>query len=215
MKKIKYILLILIVFILTGCSGNYNLTFNKDLSINEELNILIDNSNDAYERTLDLLKKAEIDPDKYEIMIDKDKVKIVYKETYSSFENYYLNSKLYRSLFENIEYEKDNTGMSINTKSRFKLNDKNNQSIINAYDIDNFKINLSIPFNVTENNADSIKDNTYTWDLNNSDTYKEINLKYDYRNDRVPSIVLISTIVIISAGIILYIIIYLSRNRRI
>lgn len=215
MKKIKYILLILIVFILTGCSGNYNLTFNKDLSINEELNILIDNSNNAYERTLDLLKKAEIDPDKYEIMIDKDKVKIVYKETYTSFENYYLNSKLYRSLFENIEYEKDNTGMSINTKSRFKLNDKNNQSIINAYDIDNFKINLSIPFNVTENNADSIKDNTYTWDLNNSDTYKEINLKYDYRNDRVPSIVLISTIVIISAWIILYIIIYLSRNRRI
>ena len=215
MKKIKYILLILIVFILTGCSGNYNLTFNKDLSINEELNILIDNSNNAYERTLDLLKKAEINPDKYEIMIDKDKVKIVYKETYSSFENYYLNSKLYRSLFENIEYEKDNTGMSINTNSRFKLNDKNNQSIINAYDIDNFKINLSIPFNVTENNADSIKDNTYTWDLNNSDTYKEINLKYDYRNDRVPSIVLISTIVIISAGIILYIIIYLSRNRRI
>lgn len=215
MKKIKYILLILIVFILTGCSGNYNLTFNKDLSINEELNILIDNSNNAYERTLDLLKKAEIDPDKYEIMIDKDKVKIVYKETYTSFENYYLNSKLYRSLFENIEYEKDNTGMSINTKSRFKLNDKNNQSIINAYDIDNFKINLSIPFNVTENNADSIKDNTYTWDLNNSDTYKEINLKYDYRNDRVPSIVLISTIVIISVGIILYIIIYLSRNRRI
>lgn len=215
MKKIKYILLILIVFILTGCSGNYNLTFNKDLSINEELNILIDNSNNAYERTLDLLKKAEIDPDKYEIMIDKDKVKIVYKETYSSFENYYLNSKLYRSLFENIEYEKDNTGMSINTNSRFKLNDKNNQSIINAYDIDNFKINLSIPFNVTENNADSIKDNTYTWDLNNSDTYKDINLKYDYRNDRVPSIVLISTIVIISAGIILYIIIYLSRNRRI
>ena len=215
MRKIKFILLILLVFIITGCSGNYNLTFNKDLSINEELNILIDNSNNAYERTLDLLKKAEIDPDKYEIMIDKDKVKIVYKETYTSFENYYLNSKLYRSLFENIEYEKDNTGMSINTKSRFKLNDKNNQSIINAYDIDNFKINLSIPFNVTENNADSIKDNTYTWDLNNSDTYKEINLKYDYRNDRVPSIVLISTIVIISVGIILYIIIYLSRNRRI
>lgn len=215
MKKIKYILLILIVFILTGCSGDYNLTFNKDLSINEELNILIDNNDNTYERTLDLLKKAEIDPDKYEIMIDKDKVKIVYKETYTSFENYYLNSKLYRSLFENIEYEKDNTGMSINTKSRFKLNDKNNQSIINAYDIDNFKINLSIPFNVTENNADSIKDNTYTWNLNNSDTYKEINLKYDYRNDRVPSIVLISTIVIISVGIILYIIIYLSRNRRI
>lgn len=215
MKKIKYILLILIIFILTGCSGNYNLTFNKDLTINEELNILIDNNDNTYEKTQDLFKKGEIDPDKYEIMIDKDKVKIVYKETYSSFENYYLNSKLYRSLFENIEYEKDNTGMSINTNSRLKLNDKNNQNIINSYDIDDFKINVSIPFNVTENNADSIKDNTYTWDLNNSDTYKEINLKYDYRNDRTPSIVLISTIVIISVGIILYIIIYLSRNRRI
>ena len=215
MKKIKYILLILIVFILTGCSGNYNLTFNKDLTINEELNILIDNSNNAYERTLDLLKKAEIDPDKYEIMIDKDKVKIVYKETYSSFENYYLNSKLYRSLFENIEYEKDNTGLSINTNSRLKLNDKNNQNIINSYDIDNFKINVSIPFNVTDNNADSIKDNTYTWELNNSDTYKEINVRYDYRNDRTSSIVILIIIGVISLGIILYIVNYLIRNRRI
>jgi hypothetical protein len=148
-------------------------------------------------------------------MIDKDKVKIVYKETYTSFENYYLNSKLYRSLFENIEYEKDNTGMSINTKSRFKLNDKNNQSIINAYDIDNFKINISTPYSVRKSNADSVKDNTYTWNLNSKDTYKNISISYDYKNDKTASIILLVLMGIISLGIIIYLLLYLLRNKRI
>ena len=117
--------------------------------------------------------------------------------------------------YRNIEYEKDNTGLSINTNSRLKLNDKNNQNIINSYDIDNFKINVSIPFNVTDNNADSIKDNTYTWELNKDDTYKEINVRYDYRNDRTSSIVILIIIGVISLGIILYLVNYLIRNRRI
>ena len=33
MRKIKYILLIFVILLLTGCSGNYNLKFNKDLSV--------------------------------------------------------------------------------------------------------------------------------------------------------------------------------------
>ena len=178
MKKIKYILILIIVLLFTGCSGNYNLTFNKDLSLTEELNVNIDNKENTYETTYSLFEKAGIDPDKYEILIVEDKVRIKYKEKYSSFEKYYLDSKLYKMLFENIEYKKDNKGMVINTKSILKLDDKDNQNIINSYDISDFKININTPFSVNDSNADSIKDNTYTWILNSKDTYKDISIDF-------------------------------------
>ncbi len=215
MKKIKYILLILILFLFTGCSGNYNLKFNKDLSVDEELNILIDNYEDTYEKTHQLFEKGNIDPDKYEIMIEKNKVKIVYKESYQSFEEYYLNSNLYKVLFKNIEYNKDNKGMTINTESNFKLNDKDVQNLVNSYDIDNLKINIITDFNVNKNNADEIKDNTYTWILKSSDTYKNINIGYDYKNEKSSSIILLVLMGVISLGIIIYLLLYLFRNKRI
>jgi hypothetical protein len=191
MKKIRYILILIIVLLFTGCSGNYNLTFNKDLSLTEELNVNIDNKENTYETTYSLFEKAGIDPDKYEILIVEDKVRIKYKEKYSSFEKYYLDSKLYKMLFENIEYKKDNKGMVINTKSILKLDDNDNQNIINSYDISDFKININTPFSVNDSNADSIKDNTYTWILNSKDTYKDISIDFSYQQDNVYGLIIV------------------------
>ena len=215
MKKIKFIILILIVFLFAGCSGDYNLKFNRDLSIDEDIDILIDNKDNAYENTFVLFENADIDADKYNIMLKGDKVRIIYKEKYKSFEDYYLNSKLYRLLFKELELNRTNSGMFINTESNFKLDDSNNQNIINSYDIDTLKINITMPFNVIENNADEVKDDTYTWVLNKNNTYKNISARYDYENDRVPSIVLMVVIGVISFGIIIYLAVHFLRNKRI
>ena len=215
MKKIKFIILILIVFLFAGCSGDYNLKFNRDLSIDEDIDILIDNKDNAYENTFVLFENADIDADKYNIMLKGDKVRIIYKEKYKSFEDYYLNSKLYRLLFKELELNRTNSGMFINTESNFKLDDSNNQNIINSYDIDTIRINITMPFNVIENNADEVKDDTYTWVLNKNNTYKNIRARYDYENDRVPSIVLMVVIGVISFGIIIYLAVYFLRNKRI
>ena len=214
MKKIKYILILIIILLFTGCSGNYNLTFNKDLSLTEELNVNIDNKENTYETTYSLFEKAGIDPDKYEILIVEDKVRIKYKEKYSSFEKYYLDSKLYKMLFENIEYKKDNKGMVINTKSILKLDDKDNQNIINSYDISDFKININTPFSVNDSNADSIKDNTYTWILNSKDTYKDISIDFSYQQDNVYGLIMLIAIGIAVIATLVYIIRYLVRNIR-
>lgn len=215
MRKIKYILLIFVILLFTGCSGNYSLTINKDLSVDEEIDILIDNKENTYETTILLFEKANIDSDKYKVVIIDDEVNIKYKENYSSFEEYYLNSKLYKTLFENIEFSIDNKGMSINTKSNLKLDDKDNQNIINSYDIDNFKINIKVPFNVNNNNADSIKADTYTWILNSNDTFKEISIDYSYKADKVYGIVLLSLIGIATIVTLVYIINYLYKNHTI
>lgn len=215
MKKIKYILILFIVILFSGCSGNYNLTFNKDLSVDEKLIVSIDNKDNSYEKTYSLFEKANIDPDNYEIIIVDDKVSIKYEESYSSFEDYYLNSKLYKQLFENIEFNKDNKGMSIKASSNLKLDDKSNQIIINSYDIDDFNINMIIPFSVDNSNADSVKDNTYTWTLNNKDTYKDIEFIFSYKEDKLYGIIMLSFIGIAVVATIAYIITYLLRNKRI
>ena len=216
MRKIKYFFLLMIVILFTGCTGNYNLTFNKDLSVEEELNVFIDNTNDEmYERTYKLFQDANISEDKYSIVVVDDEVHIIYKEKYLSFDDYYLNSHLYKVLFEDIEFSKDNSGMKINSGSKFKLDDKNFTNIINSYDIDKFNINIKIPYNVNKNNADSIKDNIYTWKLNNKDTYKSIDLDFSYKNDMAQNIVVLVTISIVVLIIVGYIVMNLLRNKRI
>jgi len=215
MRKLKYIILIIMVLFISGCSGKYNLTFDKNLNLTEELNVYIENENDNYERTYQLLDQAGVSKDKYDVVVEGDKINITYKETYPTFEDYYLDSKLYRMLFEEIEFNKSNTGMDIKTESNLKLDDKNNINIINAYDIDDFDINIKLPFSVKENNADEVKSGIYTWKLKSSDTFKEINIKFDYKNDNVRSIVLIALVSVVSLGILIYIFVYLSRNQRI
>ena len=37
MKRIKNVLFLLIIFILTGCSVKYTITINKDMSVNEKV----------------------------------------------------------------------------------------------------------------------------------------------------------------------------------
>jgi hypothetical protein len=214
MKKIKYVLVIFIILLFTGCSGNYNLKFNKDLSVEEELNVIIENTDDNYERTYSIFEQSGIDSKKYEIAIVDEGIRIKYKEKYDSFDEYYLDSNLYKMFFKNIEFTKDETGMKINAKNILKLDDKGSQNIINSYDIDDLKINMIIPFSVNKTNADTKKNNTYTWKLNKNDTYKEINMNFSYEQDKIYGIVILSLIGLAVTVTLIYIGRYLLKNQR-
>ena len=84
MKKIKYLFLIILVLLFTGCTGDYNLKINRDLSVEEELKVSIDNVDDSYERTYKLLEQLDVSENDYEVVVDMDKVNITYKKKYSS-----------------------------------------------------------------------------------------------------------------------------------
>ena len=215
MKKFRIFFLLIIVLLFTGCTGEYNLTFNKDLSVEEEINVLIENENDNDEKTYQLFDKIGASQEDYKVVIIDDNIKVVYKKKYDSFEDYYLNSNIYKMMFNDLEFEKNNIGMSINAKSNLKLDDKSSQNIVNSYDMDNFKINVIIPFMVEKNNADLVKDNTYTWTLNSKDTYKKINIDYSYRNDNFKSITMLVVVGVVFVSIIIYLLVYLRKNKKI
>ena len=44
-KKLKIFIIGILLILVTGCSGNYNLKINDDMSIDEELYLTIDNTN--------------------------------------------------------------------------------------------------------------------------------------------------------------------------
>lgn len=200
MKKIKILFIVLAIIILTGCKGEYNLTINKDLSLTESVNLSIDNKDDVYDKTVKLFENNNIDESMYDIDQTEEYVNIKYKEEFKNFEDYFLNSKFYSRILSDEDYIKDNKKISYRGFSNLKLDDNvSNSNLNNSFYIENLKINLNVPFNVEESNADSVKDNTLTWILDEDDTYKMINFSFKYlRNNNLYLIV-----IILCSGIVL------------
>lgn len=205
MKKIKILLLALFVIILTGCKGEYNLEFKDDSSLKEEINFSIENKDNAYEKTIKLFESNEIDDSMYSVSQNDEYVNIHYEEEFNSLEDYVLHSKFYSRLFKDENIIKNNKGIYYKGKANLKLNDNTSNSNLNeSFYIDDLKINVKIPFVIKDNNADSVKDDTLTWVLNDSDTFKKINFSFNYlksNNLYIIVIALCSGIVLVSAFI--------------
>ena len=210
-KVIKALVIFSFIIILTGCSGNYNLKINKDLSLNESLNLTIPNENDAYHKTLKIFQDNKVDKDKYKIVIESNEVNIKYNEKYSSIEEYILYSKVYHQLFNKIQLNKNRDYVDIYTKEFINQN-KNNIYGNNLTNLDYIQVKIENPFKVKLTNADSINENEYTWNITNEDTEKLIYMQFKPTTDKIPykSIIVGLMITIIST---IYIIIRLKKYK--
>ena len=59
-KKIKYIVISVLLLLVTGCSGNYNVKINEDMSVNEELYLTIENKEGLYQKTLKIFNDNNV-----------------------------------------------------------------------------------------------------------------------------------------------------------
>ena len=208
MKKIKILLIIVFIILLSGCSGTYNLKINEDLSIDENLDIVVDKGDDTYEKTLNLFERNKIDKKKYKVIATDKVVKITYDNTYTSIEDYIINSNLYKQMFNDISYSKDNKRLLISTNSKMYLNKTNSNYIYNNLDISSFKINIETPFRIIDNDADESTDNVLSWKIDNNTTNKDINfeLNLDSAKSKYVQIIVLSmigAIVLISLFIVI------------
>ena len=218
MKKLRIIVLIGIIILLSGCSGAYNLKINDDFSIDENLNIIIDIKNeDTYDKTKQLFDKNKISKKKYKLSASNDKITIDYKESYTSIEDYLLNSKLYHQLFDNINYSYYDGILRFKTNSKMLLQDNESESIFNNYDISMFQINLETPFKIKKSNADLENDNTISWTLNKDTKNKDINIEYNVTGSRnsIRDILILSLIGFITIGFIVFLIIRFKNSKKI
>lgn len=182
MKKNKIILLILVIFLFSGCSVKYNLSINEDLSVNESIT--------ASEESNSLKTKTGQDPkvaanslyNLYKIEGIKYNVSTTSNDT-STITNV---STSFNSLDEYVEYfksdiikeaniTKKNSYITLEYKQDVPLTEYASRSLI----YDAIEVSIEVPFKVTKHNADRVKGNTYTWDIKKDGELKDIKITFN------------------------------------
>lgn len=175
MKKIKIVFLSLIILLVTGCAGTYNLTINEDLSVKENLSVNFSGEESSYDKINDLLRRENVKEDEYTLTTEGYNLKLDYTHEYTDIEDYLLNSLLYKQLFDSISYDSDNKEVALSTGNIFNLS---TSKLNNSYNIKNLQINVTTPLDVIEENADMINENTYSWTLDNTTKEKYMYLTF-------------------------------------
>ena len=200
-------LLLIIVFLVCGCSGTYNLKINNDLSVSEELNITLEDESSNYDSINDLFINNNIDEKDYRIVIENNDLNVTYNNKYDSIEDYLLNSFLYKQLFDNISYNTDRKEFSLEASNIFN----NNNSTLNFSNrIKSLQIKVDTPLNVVEENSDSSTDNSYIWNIDNKTKEKDLYLIFSVDNN----IFTTGNILVFGAIIIVLIILVYSLIKR-
>lgn len=214
MKKI--ILLIGIVFILTGCSVEYNLTIDKNLKAIEELEMTgTKDFFDIYYKDSKLSvvsmlledNKSILDKNDYKYEIVDDATPYVKaSKTYDNLEEYCNNTIFYKQYFDKVECSVNDGVLTFKTIGFHQVEDDPER-----FDIKNLVINLKTDYNV-ESNADVAKKNVYSWYIDNTKEDYSMNFTIDSRslaNDKTQNNVLylilsILFIVIMWSGYFVY-----------
>lgn len=204
-KKLKIFIIGILLILVTGCSGNYNLKINDDMSIDEELYLTIDNTNNAYTKTLKIFKENNIPEKDYEVVLSDNNVRITYNKKYDSMEEYILDSKVYHELIDEIQFNKSNDYIDLYVNQKLKLsNDSIKSNGTNLVDLDVLQINIENPFDVNFSNAEIVNDNVYTWTIKKGDIEKKIQMQFKPSLNVFPykQVAVLSTVIICSLIII-------------
>ncbi len=220
MKNIKKIALLFILFIISGCSVNYNLTLNEDMTVSEKV-VASEKTKrmEAYTRMKGdqavsyLYNIYKLEGINYSI-ITREKNDTTYSTVTTSYSdiNEYA-SNFHSDVFKNVNVTKDGNNVYFEATQSELLSNSGNYNLL----YDDITVYIKIPFKVIDSNADEVNKNTYIWKIKKSDTYKTI--KFSYKNQtKVDSlnvninkktyninygiIILISTIVIIGLFIL-------------
>lgn len=184
MKKIKKMLLIVLVsFMLCGCSVTYNLTIDEN-TIKEETLIHQDNSN------LEELNALYLDkPVNYNVFVEDDDIESIGKENdiytrkfvardggidvryyYDKFNKDTIASSFAaRKAFANVGYyyNKATNTIQLSTNNGAKI-------FLEEPQLDSITVNITTSYNVRSHNATSVNGNTYTWNFSRDDNNRNI-----------------------------------------
>lgn len=200
MKKIKIFLLTIMIILLSGCSGNYNITINKDLTVDENVELIVNTNGKD-----NVLKKTLVEEigNDYKLQeISNNKTKITFNKKYGSIEDYLSSSVLYNEVFYNKEYDNDLKTITLGTNAKIW-----NKGMTNNFNIEDIKVSVTSPLKMLSSNADEIDGNKYIWNLNDSSTSKDIFLQYSLLKNKInykSLILLIFLIIALITSIIYY-----------
>ena len=191
MKKKLFIVLV-VAFLSTGCTVNYNIVVDKNLKFTEQLNIEEKNSlfdiqydspKEGFKSIFDEVNKTlKYKIDDYKITKGLSNTKFSINEKYNS-DSEYNNSTILKNINGKVEIYKNTNSKSNTSVFQVMINydffDIINTNKYSTIDIDNMNVNITFPYKVVSTNADSVSGNVYTWNLKNNLKSRSFYVEYD------------------------------------
>ncbi|MEG0576918.1 MAG: hypothetical protein RR500_03610 [Bacilli bacterium] len=160
----KKILLLLSVFLITGCSTKYNLEIKKD-KLNEkiEINVPTNLSTEKKDELEKIFKNKiptqtnteSLDIENYKVNKEFNKNGYKYIMTHQFKTNEFYNHGLLNDCFETFQYKETKSSIAIRAQGEFKC----------LYDNKNIKVAIKTDNYVSSNNANKIEGNQYIWNI--------------------------------------------------
>lgn len=227
----KKIFIFITLFLLTGCSNQYKLTINEDLSINEEIRMVAE---DDYFFDMDYTEAKKVldmemgmkDKEKiYSYSLQEDNGYIVnLNRKFSNYQEYLEKSKLYKRVYENLNIVQNDNIIVINS-----IGDANLKDFVSYYEKDTEEekdgvatlftydcyFSIKLPFDVVNHNADKVdkKNNIYYWIIENDTTNKEVNISFDINKEYISVQKIVSDNYTIFIIVAIIIVIALTTNK--
>ncbi len=217
MKKI--IILIISLFLLSGCSVKYDLDLTED-KVLEKTSILETNVSDPYFETLKNYKgelRAYIndqEPDVFDQDPDLEyyiyhnystDTKIDFELSYEFPNDQFKDSNIINNCYETINFD-NYPNLEISTSNKFLCFDK-------YVSLDSVEVNIKTNKKITNHNADKITGNTYTWNINKINANNkpiilsaesEEQPQEDNKNNLTFTLIVIGAFIIFTFGLIIY-----------
>ena len=160
----KKLFLLLILFLISGCSVNYDLIIDND-SISEDVYIKIPMSevtDDRYEKQINYPMRVYGGKDyNYNQEISDDEENHFVNYSYKHDIDNYKKSLFISMCYDSGGITVDNDTIAISTSNVFRC-----IAMDDGFRAKNVDVNIKTKLKVLENNADEIKGNTYTWHMN-------------------------------------------------
>lgn len=232
--KIKYVLLVVLIFTLCGCNAEVNLNIS-DNKIEESTNITVYQNAIYSKEILSTSFRNYIPIYASEMIVDAEAdepypdIKY-YKKTTMDLGNGYLFN--YRYDFDIDEYKEARTvkdgfksyDISFNDSDNTITLSTDNEGILYFDDyplLEEVTVNIKTDYLVEENNADKVNGNTYTW-VFDRDSNKNINMIIDTDEnltqkaiDRSNNLIIVITIVTVILVIFFLLFVKYKKNNKI
>lgn len=182
----KKIILLFMPFLLAGCTVNYELQINENLSLEEKITVL---NNEAYfnkEGEAETRYKYIVDLgmnekgyNNYEYLKRDDLYGGIAKATYLTLEEFKEKATSYKELYQDIEIKHEGSIITLNTVGKFNLKKIvaiSDQETLDQSIPQNVYFSIKLPFNVLMHNADKIDEveNIYYWLVDESTTENKV-----------------------------------------
>ena len=179
MKKIKIILLMLVVILFSGCTVNYDLYINNDLSVNETVTasdgvktfkLRTRQDPQVAANSFFEMYKNENNEYSFSTIEEDDIIKSTASTSFDSLEDY---EKYFKTdIIEKVNITQKNNEITLEYNQNTQLSDNSSKSLI----YDNIKVSIYVPFKVTYHNADLVEGNTYIWNIEKDGKLKNIKI---------------------------------------